>query len=198
MDVHRPTNLYGSRRPIPALLDIAAEVLVDNPAASLAEVAKAAGIGRTTLHKQYATRDDLIRATAHRALDVWDEAVSTVNETDPDGGLRALVTALVPLGPQLEFLWRTPALERIDEITARLDVLQEHQLTVLRHARKLGVLADVPDWWLVRLLYAVVYSAAEAIYKGALAPLDAPELAFDTLLRGVGAHDLPSQEARHE
>jgi AcrR family transcriptional regulator len=184
MDVHRPA---ARRRPIPTLLDIAAEVLVDDPAASLAEVAKAAGIGRTTLHKQYATRDDLIRATAHWACDVWEQAVGTANTEGPDGGLRVLVAALVPLGPQLEFLWRTPALERVDEIRARLDVLQERQLDVLRQARKLAILADVPDWWLLRILYAVVYSAAEAVYTGALAPLDAPELAFDTLLRGVGA-----------
>ncbi len=45
-----------------SLLDVAAGVLVADPAASLAEVAKAAGIGRTTLHKQYATRDDLLCA----------------------------------------------------------------------------------------------------------------------------------------
>jgi AcrR family transcriptional regulator len=176
------------RRPIPTLLDVAAEVLVDDPAASLAEVAKAAGIGRTTLHKQYATRDDLIRAVAHRALDVWEQAVCAVSETDPDGGLRALVTALVPLGPQLAFLWRTPALEHVKEISARLDVLEERQLVLLRHARKAGILADdTPDWWLVHMLYAVVYSAAESIYKGRLAPLDAPDLAFGTLLRGLGA-----------
>jgi hypothetical protein len=43
------------RGPRPPLLDVAAEVLVADPAASLAEVAVAAGIGRTTLHKHYAT-----------------------------------------------------------------------------------------------------------------------------------------------
>ena len=188
MDVQHTGFRWGTRRPVPTLLDIAAEVLVDDPAASLAEVAKAAGIGRTTLHKQFATRDDLIRATAHRALDLWDQAVSTVGEADPDGGLRALVTAMVPLGPQLAFLWRTPALEHVDEIVARLDILQERQLTVLRRARKLGILTErSPDWWLLRTLYAVVYSAAESIYDGTLAALDAPELALDTLLRGVGA-----------
>jgi AcrR family transcriptional regulator len=188
MTVPQAAARRGPRRPIPTLLDIAAEVLVDDPAASLAEVARAAGIGRTTLHKQYATRDDLIRAVAHRALDVWEQAVSTAGEADPGGGLRALVTAMVPLGPQLAFLWRTPALEHVDEICVRLDVLEERQLVLLRHARKAGILSeDAPDWWQLRILYAVVYSAAESIYDGTLAPLDAPDLAFDALLRGVGA-----------
>jgi hypothetical protein len=95
---------------------------------------------------------------------------------------------MVPLGPQLAFLWRTPALEHVDEICVRLDVLEERQLVLLRHARKAGILSeDAPDWWQLRILYAVVYSAAESIYDGTLAPLDAPDLAFDALLRGVGA-----------
>ena len=189
MPVPQPVARRGPRRPIPTLLDIAAEVLVDDPAASLAEVASAAGIGRTTLHKQYATRDDLIRAVAHRALDVWDQAVSAASQADPGGGLHALVTAMVPLGPQLAFLWRTPALEHVDEICVRLDALQERQLVLLSEARKLGILADhTPDWWQLRIIYAVVYSAAESIYDGTLAPLDAPGLAFDTLLRGVGTY----------
>jgi AcrR family transcriptional regulator len=189
VDVQQPESFRGSRRRIPTLLDIAAEVLVQDPAASLAEVAKAAGIGRTTLHRQYATREDLTRAVAHRAVDLWEQAVENVHTSDGDGGLRALVTAMVPLGPQLSFLWRTPALDHDMEIEARVQRVQDRGLEVLRQARKLGVLgADIPDWWLLRILHAVVYSAAESIYCGTLAPLDAPELAFDTLLRGVGAH----------
>ena len=62
------------RRAARPLLDVAAAVLVADPAASLAEVAEAAGIGRTTLHKHYATRDDLVRAVGHRAIDLWEQA----------------------------------------------------------------------------------------------------------------------------
>src|SRR5258706_15288873 len=93
-----------------ALLDAAVEVLVADPSASLAEVAEAAGIGRTTLHKHYATRDDLMRAVGHRALERWEQVVTAAAErsdTD-DGGLRALAEAMVPIGPHLAFLWRNP------------------------------------------------------------------------------------------
>src|SRR6185312_1164151 len=97
------------RRAARPLLDVAAAVLVANPGASLAEVAEAAGVGRTTLHKHYATRDDLLRAVAHRALDLWDDAVTGV--VDAGGDLAALVAAMVPIGPQLAFLWRTPSFD---------------------------------------------------------------------------------------
>ena len=63
----------------PTLLDVAAEVLVADPSASLADVAAAASIGRTTLHKQYATRDDLLRAVAHRSIDLWSAAIDDVD-----------------------------------------------------------------------------------------------------------------------
>jgi hypothetical protein len=59
------------------LLDVVAEVLVLNPSASLAEVSVVAGIGRTTPHKHYPTRDELILAVGHRALDLWEEAVDS-------------------------------------------------------------------------------------------------------------------------
>src|ERR1700722_9666399 len=80
-------QVAGTARPRrgtrPPLLDVAAEVLVADPAASLAEVAEAAGIGRTTLHKHYATRDDLLRAVGHRAIDLWEHAITAVTDPAP-------------------------------------------------------------------------------------------------------------------
>ena len=52
----------------------------------------AAGIGRTTLHKHYATRDDLLRAVGHRSIDRWEQLVTTAAQ---DGSLLALAGAMV-------------------------------------------------------------------------------------------------------
>ena len=174
------------RRAARPLLDVAAAVLVADPAASLAEVAEAAGIGRTTLHKHYATRDDLVRAVGHRAIDLWEQAVATL--TGDDGGLRELIAAMIPNGPQLAFLWRTPAFDHDDEIRARKAVAEERCLAVLKRAQALGVLsASVPDWWLRQSFYALIYTAAESVQAGRLAPRDAPALVLDTFLHGIGA-----------
>jgi AcrR family transcriptional regulator len=170
----------------PSLLDVAAEVLVGDPAASLAEVAEAAGIGRTTLHKQYATRDDLIRAVGHRAIDLWEQAVSGAG--GPDGGLRAMTAAMIPAGRQLAFLWRTPALDRDQDICQRWDAVEERSAAVLKRAQDYGVLAaDVPDWWLTRTFYSLIYVAAESVDSGHLAPRDAPDFMLGTFLRGIGS-----------
>ena len=179
----------------PSLLDVAAEVLVADPAASLAEVAAAAGIGRTTLHKHYATRDDLLCAVGHRAIDLWEQAVSEVTGTDPDGGLRALTAAMIPIGPQLAFLWRTPAFDHVQDIAERWKAVEARGLAVLRRAQDRGVLtAGVPDWWLLQTFYSIIYVAAESVGAGQLAPLDAPGLALSTFLHGVGTPSGPGSE----
>jgi len=172
-----------------SLLDVAAEVLVADPAASLAEVAEAAGIGRTTLHKHYATREDLLRAVGDRALELWEHAVGGMTGTeDPDGGLRAATAAMIPIGPQLAFLWRTPAFDHVTEIDARWCAVEAATLAILKRAQARRVVAaGIPDWWLLRTFFSLVYVAAESVQSGQLAPLDAPGFALGTFLHGIGA-----------
>src|SRR5215469_9005838 len=188
MTVHQ-VGAAPRRTARPPLLDVAAEVLVADPAASLAEVAAAAGIGRTTLHKQYATRDDLLCAVGHRAIDLLEQAISQVTGTDDaDGGLRATIAAMIPIGPQLAFLWRTPAFDHIAELDQRWTAAETRNLAVLKRAQDRGILtASVPDWWLVQTFYSIIYVAAESVGAGKLASLDAPGLALRTFLHGIGA-----------
>ena len=171
-----------------AVLDAAVEVLVADPSASLSEVAEAAGIGRTTLHKHYATRDDLLRAVGHRAIDRWERAIASVaGAADDDGGLRALAEAMISVGPYLAFLWRNPLFDRSADIGHRSKTVEAQARAVLERAQKQGVMrADVPGYWLLHTFYSLVYVAAESIYDGDLAPRAAPGLVVSTFLRGLG------------
>jgi AcrR family transcriptional regulator len=173
----------NARRPV---LDVAAEVLVTDPTASLATVASAAGIGRTTLHKHYATRDELLVAVAHRSLDVCVQAAKDAVSV-PEGALRRLVDALIPVGPQLAFLFRSPSLDAEPSVGKRMDDLDDLIVAAVEGAQREGVLRqDRPVWWFVSSLYALVYVAWEGIAKGRLAPLDATDLVLGTLLDGLG------------
>jgi len=187
MSVHALRAARPRRETRPPLLDVAAEVLVANPAASLAEVAEAAGIGRTTLHKHYATRDDLLRAVGHRTVDRWEQALDGVAD-GPDGGLAAIVAAMVPIGSQLGFLWRTSIPDRDRALKERAGGTEQRTLAVLRRAQDLGVLAGrTPEWWLLDTFYSLIYVAAQSVADGQLAPNDAPGLVMSTFLHGIGA-----------
>lgn len=176
--------------PGPTLLQTATEVLVVDPAASLSDVARAAGIGRTTLHKLYPTRHALLVALARDALDLLEQTYRAAGLDAPGAEapavLRRLVTAVIPLGPRLEFLLRERSLDAEPELTARVEALDAPVRDVVRRAQAAGVLrADLPDEWVVASMNALVYAAWELITVGRLAPVTAPELVMGTLLGGV-------------
>src|ERR1700683_663638 len=53
-----------------AILDAAASVIAEHgEAASMADVAEAAGVGRATLYRYFASREDLMRALVKAAID---------------------------------------------------------------------------------------------------------------------------------
>ncbi|MFC0626678.1 TetR family transcriptional regulator [Kribbella deserti] len=180
-----------------SILAIAAEVLLADPTASLADVAAAAGVGRTTLHHRFPTRHDLLVALAHDSLDQCAEAIDASGLVAIDEGstpaelraaLRKLVDVLIPLGPRIALLVRQPSLDKEKDLEERLARLDAPVETFCGFAQKAGVLrSDQTVWWQVQSVYALTYLAWEGIAAGRIAPLDATELTLDTFLTGTGA-----------
>lgn len=167
------------------LLQTATSVLLKDPTASLSDVARAAGVGRTTLHKRYPTRTDLVRAVASDALDLIDSVACQV-DFDGDTALEDLVTRLVTLGPRVEFLLRFPNLERDEELAARIREMDRPVLDLITRLQGTRLRRDLPAWWILQTLYAGLFNAWEAISDGRLAPLDAPRFVLTTVFEGVG------------
>lgn len=172
------------------LLDVATRVLVVDPAASLGDVAAAAGVSRTTLHARYPTRQDLLVALAHDAMDLlaaaYDDA--RLDEGEVRAALRRAVEALVPLGARTEYLLRERSLDADEALTARYADLDAPLLALVERGQRGGDLRpDLPAWWLVASLVAAVYAAWEAIADGRLAPREAPALVLTSVLDGSAA-----------
>lgn len=176
------------------LLEVAAEVFSANAAASLADVAAAAGVGRTTLHNRFPTREALLLAVAHDALDkcaavIEDARLNEVEATPEEvrAALSRLIEGLIPLGPRVEFLLRQPELDMDKELAARTHQLDQPLEEFVERAQQSGALRrGIPPWWAVSTLYALTYAAWEAITAGHLAPRDAAPLVLNTTLTGIG------------
>ncbi|HUQ60498.1 TetR/AcrR family transcriptional regulator [Lentzea sp.] len=166
------------------LLQTATSVLLKDPTASMGDVARAAGVGRTTLHKRYPTRTALVRALASDALDLIDSVARQV-DFDGDHALEDLITRLVALGPRVEFLLRFPGLERDEELAARIRGMDRPVLDLITRLQGTKLRRDLPAWWILRTLYAGLFNAWEAIGDGRLAPLDAPRFVLTTVFEGV-------------
>lgn len=188
-------------RPVPVLVDrsrdavllAATRVLVDAPHTSLGELAVALGIGRTTLHRLFPTRQDLLVAIAHDAVDHLARVYAGVGlggqpvaDADALRALRDLVAGLIPLGPSLAFLLRLSELDGEQEIEQRVDALDRPVRAAITAAQRHGDLDPaVPDWWAAETLFAGIYVAWGQIQLGRLAPLDATDLVTRTWLRGI-------------
>ena len=93
---------------------------------------------------------------------------------------------MIPNGPQLAFLWRTPAFDHDDEIRERWAAVESRSLAVLKQAQARGVLsASAADWWLLQSFYALIYTAAESVQ--AAGPPRRP---------GPGADHVPARHRR--
>ena len=170
------------------LLEIATRVLVASPAASLGEVAAAGGVSRTTLHSRFPTRQALLVALAHKAMDLVAAAYeqARTEHGTPREALLRVVELMVPLGPRTEFLLRERSLDDDEGLGARYAVLDAPLLALVERGQRSGELrVDLPAGWVVAALAGTVYTAWEAIAEGRLAPREAPALIVGVVLDGV-------------
>lgn len=171
------------------LLEVATRTLLAHPSASLSEIAEAAGISRTTLHARFPTREALLAAMAHDAMDVI-ETVYAGSGLDSDAPVESVlgqvVHGILPLGPRVEFLLRERSLDTQTSVTERYDRLDTPLIDYLEGAQSRGELVrDVPAWWIAWALLGTVHTAWEAVADGRLAVRDAPRLILATLLNGI-------------
>jgi AcrR family transcriptional regulator len=171
------------------MLDAAVRVLVGDRGASMQEIAEAAGVGRTTLHRYFPGREDLIRAIALDALREYEASVraARLDEGTVAEGLARLVEGLVPMGERFHFLLGEAQLEgdpAFLDAYARLD--HPVNLLVERGKRDGTFRSDVPTAWVGGALEALVYAAWEGVRDGGIARRDAPGLVTTTLLSGLG------------
>jgi AcrR family transcriptional regulator len=172
-----------------AILDAAAQVLAVQPAASLAEIADHAGIGKATLHRYFAGRDDLILALAFRALESISAAIQAchLEQGSAPQALQRLCTALVPLGDKIHFLLSESAPDTHPDFIAANERTEAPIVALLLRGQAEGsIRADLSPTWMLYSMNFLLFAAWQAVYDGRLARHDAPAMLLTTLLEGLG------------
>jgi TetR/AcrR family transcriptional repressor of lfrA len=152
-----------------AILDAAMSVLAEHPAASLGDIASAAEVGRSTLHRYFAERSDLLRALARHVHQLSNAAIE---HAEPDCGppvqaLRRVVECQLDLGPIVPFIYNEPTITADPELVALLDTGDEVIVDVLNRASTRGS-AGPPDW--PRLVFWALLEAGYEAVKRNSAP----------------------------
>lgn len=177
------------------VLRSAATLLTRRSTATMDDVAKAAGISRATLHRQFAGRDALVRALEALCIAECEAALEAAR---PDEGpatdaVRRLIAEIEPNAPLIAFLYSENQLfegEEQNEGWARID---ERVAALFTRGQEGGEFRiDLTPAWLTEALYGLLASAAWAVAEGRVAPKDFTHMIAELLLGGVLRQDAPA------
>ncbi|MEV4633579.1 TetR/AcrR family transcriptional regulator [Rhodococcus coprophilus] len=181
----RVTKRADAVRNVERILDAAIDCLTERPTASMADIAKRAGLGRVTLYGHFASRAELLEAVVTRVLEQGERALGAVDLSgNPRDALRRLIENSWVLTSQAASIIAAAEEElppgRMQELhadpAARVEALIER-------GRSEGVFrTDMPTSWLVTVIHQILHGAATEISTARLDPLDASERITTTIL----------------
>ncbi|WP_166354723.1 TetR/AcrR family transcriptional regulator [Phytoactinopolyspora limicola] len=168
-----------------AILDAAAQVWSREPTAALGEIADRAEVSRSTLHRYFPERQDLIRALLKDSQVSMDRVVQQVGVgTKPAvQALEDLLRGLLDAGDRLVFLFSDAQryYAELDE-----DAEDTSVTDLIRQAQADGdIAADLTPDWVEAACYALVYVGAQSVVDGTVPRHVAADQAVRTFLHGV-------------
>lgn len=169
------------------ILEHATLTLARDASASMASIAKSAGISRATLHRVYAAREQLVQAVVHNALTTVEVELDRVSRKRgaPLVVLEQLVSAWVPLGVRFHFLSTEPGLLTDAPVAQRIKRIGAGVEQLIMRCRKGKTLRDdVPIEWQAAVLVDLVERGWWAIAEQWMVPRDAVRHVMSTFVMG--------------
>lgn len=175
-----------------AILHAAASVLSRRRDATLADIAAAADVGRSTLQRYFPDRELLLAAVVedclHRLAASLQEA--RIDQGPPSQGLRRLVVAMLDVGDHVLFLYGDPRMTQAVAARDDPDPAGEEIGRLIRRGQAEGLFdAEVSAEWIEHVLWAHVCAGCMAVSGGTLPRHGASAWVIRTLENGITASD---------
>jgi AcrR family transcriptional regulator len=178
-------------RSVEAILEAALDALAGDPDASMAEIARRAGVVRATIYAHFPTREALLDAVMERAVGEVADATAAAEPTrgEPQEALERVLRAT----------WRKldlfHALLAINTARLSTEELHRRHLPVLNHFAPLverGQQADVfrrdvPVAWHLAVMRAIVHAASAELRSGRLTEATVEETMLVTVLAALAS-----------
>jgi AcrR family transcriptional regulator len=185
MSTRRPLRA-DAERSVRAILEAAERVLKADPAATLEQIAEAAGVARTTVHRRFTSRDALLAALTESA---WRQIADAVDAARPATApplvaLHHATANILAIKSGWTYALGQPALN--DEIARLQEAVFGACDEVFRRAQEQGVIREGVDLAWARQVYLALINETVHGPSGAGDPDAAATRILDTLFHGVG------------
>jgi TetR/AcrR family transcriptional regulator, mexCD-oprJ operon repressor len=179
-----------ARRNVERILAAAETCLARDPDASMSDIAAEAGLGRVTIYGHFSSRQALVEAVVHRALNAANSALNEVDLSgDPGQAFERLVDATwqVTMRSGSLIVAADKALPASTVRAAHAGGLEERVRNLFDSGKRSGAFkSGLPTDWLVATFHAVLHTAAEEIDAGRLDPAEASRVITCTMLAALG------------
>jgi AcrR family transcriptional regulator len=192
MDVDCRELTGAQSRTRAAILEATASVLARDRTATLPEIAAAAQVARSTLHRYFADRDRLIyEATLDSIRVIGDILTAAATAEGPAvDAMRRVITTLAPEGDRIVFLFADPAVLR--DIPAEQLPNSAPVLDLIRRGQQEGAFdPGLPAEWIRIALFGLLVKACSEAAHGAVPRHSIVPSLIRIFERGVAA-DSPS------
>ena len=179
------------------VLRSAAALLTRKSTSTMDEVAKAAGISRATLHRQFAGRDALVRALEALGIAECESALDAarLDEGPAADAVRRLVRAIEPAAGLLAFLYSENQLFEGEQQNMGWNRIDQRIAALFRRGQSSGEFRiDLTPAWLTEALYGLLASGAWAVQEGRVAANDFTHMIVELLLGGALRRDETRRE----
>ncbi|KOU74445.1 TetR family transcriptional regulator [Streptomyces sp. MMG1533] len=179
------------------VLRSAAALLTRKSTATMDEVAKAAGISRATLHRQFAGRDALVRALEALGIAECEAGLDAarLDEGPASDAVRRLVREVEPAAGLLAFLYTENQLFEGEELHEGWSQIDDRISALFRRGQLNGEFRiDLTPAWLTEALFGLLASGAWMVQSGKGAPKDFHHMIVELLLGGVLRHSARRRE----
>lgn len=170
------------------LLEAAATVLAKDFGASMQAIAAGAGVGRTTLHRAFPSREALIEAVSDKVLADCDAVFDAagIDDAPPAEAFDRLMESAVKLSRGYVLILGEPHVYRVPRLVQEIEAQDARVERMVVRGQADGTFrADLPPRWIVYAFGSQLVGLWWAVEEGYVGERDAPRVFRSTLVGGV-------------
>ena len=178
-----------AERNIQAIIDAALEALANDPDASMAEIARRAGVVRATIYMHFPTREALLDAVMENAVAQVAEATRAAEPTlgEPDEALQRVLSATwQKLSDFQTLLAINTSRLSAKELHRRHQPVMTQFVPLIERGQEKGVFrSDVPVSWHLAIIRAIAHAASAEARSGRIPASDVERTMLTTALAAI-------------